>query len=99
MSLSYDDGYRASAVDPRMAARLLLGETTPSARLTPFYSVDLRVDRTRTYERWSLETYLEIQNATFAQNAEVVTWNYDYSEEELILSSPPLPVFGFKGTW
>ena len=61
--------------------------------------MDLRYDKTYTYDRWSLETYLEIQNATFAKNAEVVTWNYDYSEEDYVISNPPLPVFGLKGSW
>jgi TonB family protein len=70
-----------------------------SARLSPFYSVDLRYDKTWTFDRWSLMAYLDLQNATFAQNVEVITWSYDYSEEETILSNPPLPVFGFKGEW
>jgi len=70
-----------------------------SERLPDFYSVDIRIDKTYTFDRWRLETYLDIQNATFAKNAEVITWNYDYSEEENILSNPPLPVFGFKGAW
>ena len=70
-----------------------------SARLPSAYSLDLRVDKTYTFKRWTLQTYLDLQNATFAQNIEVIAWNYDYSEEEPILSNPPLPVFGFRGEW
>lgn len=70
-----------------------------SARLPLAYSIDIRVDKTYTFRRWSLQTYLDLQNATFAQNVELIAWNYDYSEEEPILSNPPLPVFGFRGEW
>lgn len=70
-----------------------------SARLPMAYSIDIRVDKTYTFKRWSLQTYLDLQNATFAQNVEVISWNYDYSEETPILSNPPLPVFGLRGEW
>ena len=70
-----------------------------SARLPAFYSLDLRVDKTYTFRTWRLVTYLDLQNATFAQNPEVVTWTYDFSAEEYITSNPPLPVFGFRGEW
>ena len=70
-----------------------------SGRLPTAYSVDIRVDKTYTFKRWTLQTYLDLQNATAAQNVELVTWNYDYSEEVPILSNPPLPVFGLRGEW
>ncbi|MFT4976194.1 MAG: TonB family protein [Myxococcota bacterium] len=70
-----------------------------SARLPTAYSVDIRVDKSYTFKRWSLQTYLDLQNATFAKNVEVIAWNYDYSEETPIISNPPLPVFGLRGEW
>ena len=70
-----------------------------SERLPPFTSLDIRVDKTYTYKKWKLETYLDLQNVTFAQNPEVISWTYDYGELDPITSNPPLPVFGFKGEW
>lgn len=70
-----------------------------SGRIPPFYSVDIRIDKTYTFKTWKLMTYLDLQNATFAQNVEVITFNYDFTVEENILSNPPLPVFGLRGEW
>jgi TonB family protein len=70
-----------------------------SARIDAFTSIDLRIDKTYTFKNWALETYLDIQNATFSKNIEVIGWNTDYSELDPVYSNPPLPVFGFKGTW
>ena len=70
-----------------------------SARIDAFTSIDLRIDKTYTFKNWALETYLDIQNATFSKNIEVIGWNADYSELDPVYSNPPLPVFGFKGTW
>lgn len=70
-----------------------------SDRLPAFTSLDIRIDKTYTYDKWKLETYLDIQNVTFAQNPEVIAWTYDYGELDPITSNPPLPVFGFKGEW
>jgi TonB family protein len=70
-----------------------------SDRLPPFTSVDIRIDKTYTYKKWKLETYLDLQNVTFAQNPEVISWTYDFGELDPITSNPPLPVFGFKGEW
>lgn len=70
-----------------------------SARIDAFTSIDLRIDKTYTFKSWALETYLDIQNATFSKNIEVIGWNTDYSELDPVYSNPPLPVFGFKGTW
>ncbi|MBL8618970.1 MAG: TonB-dependent receptor [Deltaproteobacteria bacterium] len=70
-----------------------------SERIPAFTSIDIRIDKTYTFEKWKLETYLDIQNATFSQNIEVIGWTYDYAALDPVLSNPPLPVFGFKGTW
>ena len=70
---------------------------TSSARLSPFFSTDVRIDKTWELRRFDLVGYLEIQNATFAQNPEYMAWNFDYSEERPFVSSPPLPVFGLRG--
>ncbi len=70
-----------------------------SDRLPAFTSVDVRVDKLYVFRKWQLETYLDVQNITFAQNPEVIGWTYDYRELDPVTSTPPLPVFGLKGSW
>ncbi len=68
-----------------------------SARLPAFFSADVRVDKTWTFSRWELTTYLDVQNVTFRKNVEVMFYSYDYSEEQPIEGLPVLPSFGLKG--
>ena len=70
-----------------------------SSRLDDFFNLDLRVDRTWKFERWDLTAYLDLQNATYAKNTEVMAYSFDYSEPEPIEGLPPVPAFGFKGEW
>jgi len=70
-----------------------------SERLAPFYSLDLRFDKDWVYDNWTLTFYLDLQNATSRQNVEVMSWNFDYTEEEPLTSIPVVPAFGLKGAW
>ena len=70
-----------------------------SGRLSPFKSLDIRIDKEYIFQTWTLTAYLDIQNATYARNVELMSWNTDYSEETPLESSPPLPAFGLKGEW
>ena len=70
-----------------------------SGRLPAFFSLDIRLDKSWTFERWTLGAYLEVQNATNTSNPELMAWNADYSEEVPITSNPLLPVFGLRGEW
>ena len=70
-----------------------------SARLPAFYSVDVRFDKEWQYDKWALSAYLDLQNATNAQNVEVMSWNFDFSEEDPVTSIPVVPAFGVKGAW
>ena len=70
-----------------------------SGRLPAFFSLDLRIDKDYVFKNWTLTTYLDIQNATYAKNIEVLNYTYDYTEEDPVLSSPPLPAFGLRGEW
>jgi hypothetical protein len=72
---------------------------TDSSRLPPFWSVDLRVDRDYKFRRWTLTAYLDLQNAFYAKNVEVMSWTYDYREEAPVTGNPPLPAFGLKGSF
>ncbi len=74
-------------------------DSEASARLPGFFSLDLRVDKSWSFPRWELTTYLDVQNATFRENVEVMFWSYDYSEEQPIAGLPVVPSFGLKGEW
>lgn len=68
-------------------------------RLAPFFSLDIRIDKEYVFENWKLGTYLDIQNATSYSNVEVMSWSYDYAEEQPLQGTPIFPVFGLKGEW
>ncbi len=70
-----------------------------SGRLPAFFSLDVRVDKDYVFKKWTLTTYLDIQNATYSKNVELMNYSYDYTEEEPLLSNPPLPAFGLRGEW
>ena len=70
-----------------------------SARLPPFWSLDVRVDKDWVYKNWTLTAYLDLQNATNNQNVEVMAWTFDYAEEDPITSIPVVPAFGVRGEW
>ena len=70
-----------------------------SGRIDPFFALDLRFDKDYTFDTWKLTTYIDIQNATYAKNTEVMAWSYDYTVEEPIEGQPPFPIFGIKGEW
>lgn len=70
-----------------------------AARLPPFWSVDLRIDKDYVFKSWTLTAYLDLQNALYAKNVEVMSWTYDFAEESPITGNPPLPAFGLKGSF
>ena len=70
-----------------------------SARLPPFFSLDVRIDKEFQFRNWSFTTYLDVQNATNNANVDVIGWTDDFSEEEPITGLPLIPAFGFKGGW
>ncbi len=70
-----------------------------SERVKPFFSLDVRVDRRFEFRAWNLTAYLDVQNATYYRNIEVMAWNEDYSEEDPVEGFPVFPSFGLKGAW
>lgn len=102
--------FRASAGDPYtpvanrvydLSSRSFLpvfGEPD-SARLPPFWSVDLRVDKEWRFKVWSLTAYLDLQNALNVTNPEVMSWTWDYGDEAPIEGLPIIPAFGLRGEW
>jgi len=68
-----------------------------SARLKPFMQLDLRVDKTFTFNKWRLALYLDLQNATRASNPEAVVYNFDFTVARPVNGLPLLPVLGVRG--
>ena len=70
-----------------------------SARLPPFFALDIRFDKSWTFKHWQLDGYLDLQNATNSVNPEVMSWTYDYGEEDPVPSNPLFPSFGLRAEW
>ena len=68
-----------------------------SARLASFHQLDLRVDKTWTFEAWRLTAYLDIRNTYNRRNAEGVSYNFDFSESAPLAGLPIMPVIGLRG--
>jgi TonB family protein len=67
-----------------------------SERLPSFVSLDLRMDKTFTFKKWQLETYIDILNAIRGENPEFILNNYDYTESTYIRGLPFIPSLGFE---
>jgi TonB family protein len=68
-----------------------------SARLSSFNQLDVRLDKTWTFNRWSLSIYLDVQNIYDAANPEIALYNFNYQQQYTINGLPILPVFGIRG--
>lgn len=68
-----------------------------SARNPTFNRLDLRVQKTWTFDTWRLAWYLDIQNTYNATNREGVTYSFDYSQKGNIRGLPIIPVIGLRG--
>jgi hypothetical protein len=68
-----------------------------SERFNAFNQLDIRIDRRFIYETWILTAYIDIQNAYNAQNAQNITYAYDFSDNKKVRGLPILPTFGLKG--
>lgn len=74
---------------------------TPTGRdrLPPFHSLDLRAEKTWTFDWWKLTAYLEILNTYNRRNPEGVTYSYDYRRREYLRGLPILPLLGLRATF
>jgi TonB family protein len=70
-----------------------------SDRQATFHQLDLRLDRTWTFQRWKLVAYLDVQNAYNRKNQEGWTYRYDYRERQVASGLPILPILGVQGEW
>jgi hypothetical protein len=70
-----------------------------SARRTPFSQLDVRVERTFTFDYWRLGVYLDVQNVFNAANAEDTAYDYRYRQSAPVRGLPILPLLGARGSF
>ena len=68
-----------------------------SARLPAFHQLDLRFDKTWTFNKWRFSLYLDLQNVYYAKPPEGLAYNYNFTETRPIAGIPFLPVLGLRG--
>jgi hypothetical protein len=68
-----------------------------SKRLPPTHRLDLRVDRTWTFDVWRLLLYAEVWNVYMHPNLLGFNFNYDYTKRVDVHSFPILPSVGVRG--
>ena len=69
-----------------------------SRRLAPFHQLDVRVDKTWSFESFQLGAYLDLINAYNRSNPDFIQYNYDYTEhKEQSASLPIVPSLGVRG--
>jgi hypothetical protein len=90
--------YVGAIADLDAGAYVPLRSSQPnSARLPAFHQLDLRIEKLWDFAAWKLTLYLELRNAYNRENAEAMTYNYDYSQSKPAASLPLLPVLGLRG--
>lgn len=67
-----------------------------SARNAPFHQLDLRVDKTWTFRRGSLNLFLEVLNVYNNANPEGVQYNYNYTQSTTVTGIPFFPNLGVR---
>lgn len=68
-----------------------------SVRLAAFHQLDVRADKTWSFEDWKLTAYLDVQNVYNRQNPEAVEYSYNYAQSQVSAGLPIIPSFGVRG--
>lgn len=66
------------------------------SRLPLFRQLDVRIDKTWTFNLWKLSAYLDVQNILNTGNAEGVSYNYNYLQSSRVNGLPILPSLGLR---
>jgi TonB family protein len=69
------------------------------ARLPAFFQLDVRLDKTFTFDTWTLAFFVDVQNATNHTNYEFFQYSYDYARVEGFPGIPFIPVVGMEGAF
>jgi hypothetical protein len=65
-------------------------------RLPFFQQLDLRVDKTWTYQHWKLTGYLDVQNVYAASNPTGISYNYNFTQSSYAVGLPIVPSLGLR---
>jgi TonB family protein len=68
-----------------------------SVRLKDFNQLDVRFDKTWTFDRWRLSIYLDIQNLYNFRSEEARQYNFDFSQSAPVTGLPFVPDIGIRG--
>jgi TonB family protein len=64
-----------------------------------FSQLDLRIERTFTFDLFQLGLFLDVQNALNAENPEEITYDYRYQQTATVRGLPILPLLGLRGNF
>ena len=74
------------------------GRAPRTRRASPtFNQLDLRAERTWTFNAWQFGAYLDVQNVYNAQNPEFTIYDYRCRGSEPVRGIPFLPILGVRG--
>ncbi|MFO0659914.1 MAG: TonB family protein [Polyangiaceae bacterium] len=83
--------------DATSGAYVCVAGTSYSARMPAFHQLDVRVDKTWTFQSWQLGVYLDLLNTYNRANPEAVVYNYNYSQKDYQSGLPIIPSLGVRG--
>lgn len=84
-------------VDLDVGAYAPIAGRSNSGRLPAFHQLDLRLDKTWQAKRAKIIAYLELRNAYNRENAEELSYRFDYSASKRVSGLPILPLIGLRG--
>ena len=70
-----------------------------SARDPTYVSLDVRAEKTWTFESWRLSAFLDVKNLTNSVNPEFKQYDYRYRQSGYIRGVPIFPSFGVRGVF
>ena len=70
-----------------------------SARRQNFTELNLRLDKTWTFDTWSFGAYIDVINVLNAQNPEALQYDYRFRDTAAVRGVPIIPTLGLKGQW
>jgi TonB family protein len=70
-----------------------------SERRPTFTELNLRLDKTWTFDTWSFGAYLDVINVFNAENPEATQYDYRFRDTAPVRGVPIVPTIGIKGQW
>ena len=72
---------------------------TNSVRVPAFHQLDVRLDKTWTFDSWLLDAYVDVLNAYNHRSIEGLVYSYDFSQQSTFKGLPIIPTLGLKGSF